>query len=727
MEEKSNSEQMDEEKSAIPVEAPEKKEQAKVADGKEKKDEKKAPEELSEEDQALKEGLELAVTRLEEDEDTLHKQALDHLIKEIRTSTSSMTSVPKPLKFLRPHYDSLKNVYERWPSTHSLKQEMADVMSVLAMTMAPPDSRECLNFKLAGTLENISSWGHEYVRSLAGEISEEFNQRALDAPADEDASVGDLMVLVDDIIPFQMSHNAEAEAVDLLIEVRQLTKLIETTVVDERNHERVCLYLLRSADFIADPEDLETLYTVAFKIYKTLKKYTDALRVAIKSDRPDFIEELFSDELGAPDLEKKQMALLLARHRSRHVLEVDNFSDPSLNELIGNCFLSENFLGIAREMDALKPKTPEEIYKITAPTGSSNRLNRNNAASMDSAKANLASTFVNAFINAGFCNDTLIIDAQDNSWLFKNKNHGMTSAAASLGMLMMWNVEEGLNMMDKYLANTDDLVQAGACLGVGMIAGGVRNEAEPALALLSDMIATEGKSTNVRTASICGLGIAYAGAQNEDVKELLETIVSDTETPGRIVEVSMAALSLGLSFVGSCNDDIGSSILQRLMESTDTDLDHTASRFMSLGLGLLYLNKGDKVDAVLEAVRTIEHKRGRHAEATLEACAYAGTGNVLKVQQMLRMCTDHLTENAEHQAVAVLGIALITVGEEIGTDMSLRSFEHLLHYGELPVKRVVPLALALLYISHPEYAVIDQLSRLSHDQVSGVSVRFIFV
>jgi 26S proteasome regulatory subunit N1 len=82
---------------------------------------------------------------------------------------------------------------------------------------------------------------------------------------------------------------------------------------------------------------------------------------------------------------------------------------------------------------------------------------------------------------------------------------------------------------------------------------------------------------------------------------------------------------------------------------------------------------------------------------------------------MLHICAEHLTENAEHQAVAVLGIALISVGEDIGTEMTLRTFEHLLHYGELPVKRVVPLALALLYVSNPDYGVIDQLSRLSHD------------
>lgn len=73
-----------------------------------KKPEKPVPEELSEEDKALKEGLELAVLRLKEDDASLHKQALDHLISEIKSATSSMTSVPKPLKFLRTHYADLK-------------------------------------------------------------------------------------------------------------------------------------------------------------------------------------------------------------------------------------------------------------------------------------------------------------------------------------------------------------------------------------------------------------------------------------------------------------------------------------------------------------------------------------------------------------------------------------------------------------------------------------------
>jgi 26S proteasome regulatory subunit N1 len=119
-----------------------------------------APEgELSEEDQALKEGLELAVARLQEANTELYRPALEHLAREIRTSTSSMTAVPKPLKFLRPHYDTLKQVYQKFPMGDD-KKLLADILSVLAITMATPGARESLRFKLAGTSSDLSAWGH---------------------------------------------------------------------------------------------------------------------------------------------------------------------------------------------------------------------------------------------------------------------------------------------------------------------------------------------------------------------------------------------------------------------------------------------------------------------------------------------------------------------------------------------------------------------------------------
>lgn len=146
-------------------------------------------------------------------------------------------------------------------------------------------------------------------------------------------------------------------------------------------------------------------------------------------------------------------------------------------------------------------------------------------------------------------------------------------------------------------------------------------------------------------------------------------------------------------------------------------------------------------------MKTLKHAIGKYASLTLETCAYAGTGNVLKVQKLLHICGDHLDEkNWAHQIVAVLGIALVSMGEEIGSEMAMRSFDHLLQlkqlqiflnldyslkknhnrYGEPIIRRGIPLALGLLSISYPRITVMDTLSKLSHDADEEVSLGAIF-
>jgi hypothetical protein len=47
-------------------------------------------------------------------------------------------------------------------------------------------------------------------------------------------------------------------------------------------------------------------------------------------------------------------------------------------------------------------------------------------------------------------------------WIFKNKDHGKTAAAASLGLIALWDVEGGLPQIDKFLYSKDPHVVAGA-------------------------------------------------------------------------------------------------------------------------------------------------------------------------------------------------------------------------------------------------------------------------
>jgi len=187
----------------------------------------------------------------------------------------------------------------------------------------------------------------------------------------------------------------------------------------------------------------------------------------------------------------------------------------------------------------------------------------------------------------------------------------------------------------------------------------------------------------------------------------------------------MAAVSLGLVFVSSCNDEVAQAILQTLLErqAVEGALDGTWPHFFAVGLGLIYFGQQDAVEATLLAMDAITHPVGKFAKLTVEGLAYANSGDVLHVQKMLNQCTEHL-EEAEgfHQAAAVLGVALIAFGEETGTEMAARSIDHILQYGELPLRRAVPIALAVMNLSNPKVTVIDTLSKLSHDNDQDVAL-----
>ena len=65
-----------------------------------------------------------ALTIVQESDTSLYKPALDQIKEFIKTSTSSMTAVPKPLKFLRPHYESLEKQYASWPEGENKVREL---------------------------------------------------------------------------------------------------------------------------------------------------------------------------------------------------------------------------------------------------------------------------------------------------------------------------------------------------------------------------------------------------------------------------------------------------------------------------------------------------------------------------------------------------------------------------------------------------------------------------
>lgn len=626
-----------------------------------------------------------------------------------------MTSVPKPLKYLQPHYETIKTFYAtKWRG--ELQKEISDLLSVLSITAASEsDSNQILKYVLSGTRKNLDEWGNEYIRSLSGEVASDYNERLK-----KDESTEELNFLVDIIAPFCVLHKEEPEAIDLLLEVEQLYKIID--LCNEENYQRICQYLWNCAPYSVDQEEMVNIYTTSFKIYMRLQKYVNALLIAQKLDNQDLVNEVMSSCTDRVEL--KQLCLMLGRQRTNYVTE-----DEELFKIISNEKLSEHFRALARDLDTLEPKTPEQIFK-------SHLEEKKNEGKIDSFKENLGATYCNAFLNAGYGTDKLITGAgDDDEWIWKNKDSGMTAAAASLGLILMWDIDEGFSKIDKYMESSNDLIKAGAYMAVGMINSGIKNDNDPVFALLSEHV--ESDNEHIKIGALMGLSFAYAGSGREDILELISPVILDGDNS---IEVSsIAAMVLGLIFLGTCNEEAANWIFQTCMEREPQDLDNPHARYYALGLGFLFFGRQDSVEASLVGASVIDHPIKRFMEILMKGWAYACSGNVLKIQELLHICAEHEEKkeeskntNTNHfQTVAVLSIALIAFGEDIGSEMALRTMNHLLQYGEPEIKRAVPLAMSLLCVTQgvgsagKNNIIMDFLGKLCYDGDSEVAINAI--
>lgn len=150
-------------------------------------------------------------------------------------------------------------------------------------------------------------------RHLTGEIAQEWQD--LDEEKEgHKAKQQELNRLINEVVPYLMGHNAEAEACDILMEVEKLTELEQ--YVDESAFTRVCLYLKRWASlpspifsyplshlmslssvcscvpYVPEPENTNLLKT-AMGIYRKFNQFPDAMTCALALNDMDLVKEIF--------------------------------------------------------------------------------------------------------------------------------------------------------------------------------------------------------------------------------------------------------------------------------------------------------------------------------------------------------------------------------------------------------------------------------------------------
>lgn len=531
-------------------------------------------------------------------------------------------------------------------------RQLSDVLSVLYSTQEDDGSHKCLSYRLSGSGGALEEWGYEYTRCLASQLVLA-HREAADAPAPDGCAE-----LVDALCKLHVKSGREPDCVDLLIETGGLAQL--PGFLDGKSYPRACLYLLRCAQYLTPPEDSLAL-SMAQEAYLNGGSPSEALVVALlKGGAPADVLRCF--DAADSDAARRQLALILGRegYRSEEVFErleeldreAEDAGRPaadgaSLADCAGNARLSEFYKILGRDLDVGEAREPEDVFRSGSAGGMAGRL--------DSARGMLASSVVNGWLNAGFGHDKHLTrspegdgaegegadgkaagaSSSQGAWINKNKEHGKISAVAALGMVMLWDIDGGLPQVDRYLYSPDPQILAGALLAVGVLASGVRNDCDPAIALLEGHLSST--SNSVASCAALGLGIAYAGHPSAGAKEALTSRLEDDLGHE---DLCLTALALGMVCMGTGDEDAVQALSQALMAPGEAVVGSPLAPLLALSLALLFLGRRDGGGAVAELAKAFPPRLASMSGVLIKACAHAGTGNVLAVQELLSLCVD---------------------------------------------------------------------------------------
>ncbi|KNH07500.1 26S proteasome regulatory non-ATPase subunit [Perkinsela sp. CCAP 1560/4] len=784
----------------------------------------KSPAQKLEED--LAEEMDLIISRMAESNTELRASAIAQLRSKLYNGEESVTSLPKSIKYVRAKIETLIRVYTEArdcaplgasESTDFLKN-LADLLSFIMTTFPSthPMTEKCgspVHWKLLGDTAALAPWGHEFVRHLTADmvrvyIAEGFPQESLNP-------------LIESIIAFEFAHNGETQAVDFVLEIGELERILP--FLTETNLDGVGRYLRTIAGYLPKGEDVK-LFGFIGDAYSSFGYAIEAARLGLRVGDIEKVRSLLrSKEIPVPI--RVQIAHVCAVHGG--VLNVDfldalvaeesaetlpdiafegeheaSKDSASILHVLRNADREQYLQHVAQRLDLRTPKKTSDVLKSHSDHSSSLYASLTGLASRGSKSkewTNLAQYIVDGLSNAACGEGSVARDAFESP----PKGHRSISAIGSLGLLHLWRNNEALNSIDAHYSSEDSNIKAGAALAIGASFSGCPcAEFDPAYSMLADNIPRSvlvgdsvcENSKMVRMTSILGLGIAQAGTMDRRITDALVPIIMDPEED--IDVQGFSALAIGLVFIGSMHQDTIEALTLALMERQPEEIQsHTSIMYMILGLAMLFFGHREEADTMIMTTKTFPPAIQEFTEIAISSLAYSGTGNVMQIQRFLHHVipkaasldenevkpnaspnteSDQSTEmllstpNANTQsastvpsessgekkdslsdkelmnqilgaapmesspspaegaqntdftcysskAIAVVGIGLIAMAEDVGADMCKRMMDHILQFGGLEARRGIPLSLAFMSISDPSVTVLESLSKLSHD------------
>uniref|UniRef100_A0A803N5A0 26S proteasome non-ATPase regulatory subunit 1 homolog n=1 Tax=Chenopodium quinoa TaxID=63459 RepID=A0A803N5A0_CHEQI len=275
-----------------------------------------------------------------------------------------------------------------------------------------------------------------------------------------------------------------------------------------------------------------------------------------------------------------------------------------------------------------------------------------------------ATIYANAIMHAGTTVDTFLRENLD--WLSRATNWAKFSATAGLGVIHRGHLQQGRSLMAPYLpqggagGGGSPYSEGGALYALGLIHA---NHGEGIKQFLRDSL----RSTNVEViqhGACLGLGLAALGTADEDIFEDIKNVLyTDSAVAGEA-----AGISMGLLMVGTASEKAG----EMLAYAHETQHEKII-RGLALGIALTVYGREEEADTLIEQMTRDQDPIIRYGGMYALALAYSGTSNNKAIRQLLHFAVSDVSDDVRRTAVLALGFVLYSEPEQTPRIVSLLS------------------------------------------------------
>ncbi|KAI6694006.1 hypothetical protein NL676_021716 [Syzygium grande] len=275
-----------------------------------------------------------------------------------------------------------------------------------------------------------------------------------------------------------------------------------------------------------------------------------------------------------------------------------------------------------------------------------------------------ATIYANAIMHAGTTVDTFLRENLD--WLSRATNWAKFSATAGLGVIHRGHLQQGRSLMAPYLpqggagGGGSPYSEGGALYALGLIHA---NHGEGIKQFLRDSL----RSTNVEViqhGACLGLGLAALGTADEDIyDDIKSALYTDSAVAGEA-----AGISMGLLMVGTASEK-ASEMLAYAHETQHEKI----IRGLALGIALMVYGREEEADTLIEQMTRDQDPIIRYGGMYALALAYRGTANNKAIRQLLHFAVSDVSDDVRRTAVLALGFVLYSEPEQTPRIVSLLS------------------------------------------------------